>query len=642
MTYDIQLRSYSPTIAFAARELAKYLRLISREPLVCNVRMSPSSDNADIALGLFDDFESKEPEIGPDDDAIRVAIANGKGTIAGSNPRSVLMAVYRLLHHAGCRWVRPGAEGEFLPRIDLQELSAEIRHTASLRHRAICIEGAVSLENVLDIIDWAPKVGFSGYFMQFPDGYAFFDRWYSHAGHPGGDPEPFSREKARAFTMRVEEEIRRRGMDYHAVGHGWHARAMGIDVSHWNPVHPAAPADVSHMWAEVDGKRGLRWDRPMITSLCFSQDEVRQRMVDVVVDYALDHPEVDYLHVWLDDGANNKCACEECRKVRPADLYVRMLHQMDAALTGAGSDMHLVFISYTDLRWPPAKDAEPLDPDRFSLVYANHRASFSEPLDHAYADPPELPPFVHNHSNPKQDAGFFSAVLKRWQAFFGGDAMLFEYYSGGFDHVPLSQTVHDDVRRLKGMGLNGVLNCQRQRAFFPTGLTDYVLGQTLWDTSTELDATIEEYHRAAFGEDGALAKEFIKLTVEESEKAVARSGGRLTVKPGASAHLDKLENLICEFRKVCERNLHGDDPCHSRSWFYMLWYMRITEKLLALYRTIVTGDRDAALGEWKELKSYLFENEPNYQAVFDVWSFCRTYDRMVIDGFCSSAPEDVL
>jgi hypothetical protein len=30
------------------------------------------------------------------------------------------------------------------------------------------------------------------------------------------------------------------------------------------------------------------------------------------------------------------------------------------------------------------------------------------------------------------------------------------------------------------------------------------------------------------------------------------------------------------------------------------------------------------------------------QPVFDVQAFCRTYDRLVIDGYCSTAPEDVM
>ena len=42
---------------------------------------------------------------------MRVCVrARGRGyLLTGSNPRSVLFAVYRYLHAAGFRWVRPGA-----------------------------------------------------------------------------------------------------------------------------------------------------------------------------------------------------------------------------------------------------------------------------------------------------------------------------------------------------------------------------------------------------------------------------------------------------------------------------------------------------------------------------------------------------
>ena len=46
------------------------------------------------------------------DDAIAVDVQEARGTIAGANPRSVLLGVYRFLTEVGCRWVRPGAEGE--------------------------------------------------------------------------------------------------------------------------------------------------------------------------------------------------------------------------------------------------------------------------------------------------------------------------------------------------------------------------------------------------------------------------------------------------------------------------------------------------------------------------------------------------
>ena len=42
------------------------------------------------------------------DDGYSIDVQDGQGTIMGSNPRSLLLAVYRLLTEAGCAFLRPG------------------------------------------------------------------------------------------------------------------------------------------------------------------------------------------------------------------------------------------------------------------------------------------------------------------------------------------------------------------------------------------------------------------------------------------------------------------------------------------------------------------------------------------------------
>jgi hypothetical protein len=126
------------------------------------------------------------------------------------------------------------------------------------------------------------------------------------------------------------------------------------------------------------------------------------------------------------------------------------------------------------------------------------------------------------------------------------------------------------------------------------------------------------------------------------ENAVSPEGGALQVRPDAARHLEKWENLITGFRVACARNLHADDPCHARSWWYARWYMRVSEQMLAVYRAMVSGDQGAVPRAWKQAKAWLFEHEAAYQRVFDVWSFCRGLDRLLLDGFCSAAPEDVV
>ncbi|MBQ2510401.1 MAG: hypothetical protein II529_06235, partial [Erysipelotrichaceae bacterium] len=128
-------------------------------------------------LGLSDSFD-----IVPDpwDDTLLVSVENGAGYITGSNPRSVLIGVYHFLRLLGCRFLHPGKGGERIPKKELisSEISGHDKLSASCRHRGLCIEGADSYENILDTIDYLPKVGMNEYFVQFMVPTEFFDRWY--------------------------------------------------------------------------------------------------------------------------------------------------------------------------------------------------------------------------------------------------------------------------------------------------------------------------------------------------------------------------------------------------------------------------------------------------------------------------------
>lgn len=215
-----------------------------------------------------------------------MAVEHGRGLIAGANPRSVLLAVYRCLAELGCRWLRPGPQGEIIPaqpRID----SVYLNERPSYRHRAVCIEGAVSLENVLEMVEWLPRVGLSGYFMQFREGFTFFDRWYRHANNPLKTPEPFSVEQAREYTAQIEQELQKRSLSYHAIGHGWTCEAYGIACLGWDmETGRIWPAEFLQDVAEVNGKRSVPWDIVSIAALCYSDPQVQARLAACVADYA--------------------------------------------------------------------------------------------------------------------------------------------------------------------------------------------------------------------------------------------------------------------------------------------------------------------------------------------------------------------
>ena len=237
------------------------------------------------------------------DDAVAIAVEGGAGYIGGPNPRSVLIGVYRLLRERGCAWVRPGPAGERVPACTLADLGASISEEAAYRHRALCIEGAVSYDNVASLIDWAPKVGLNGYFTQFRESYIFFERWYAHRNNPLKPSEPFGVERAREFMEGIVGEVARRGLLYHAVGHGWTCEPLGIAGLGWDAESPTLSPETTALLAEVNGVRALWRGVPLNTNLCYSNPAVREMVVGSIVDYLADHPEVDLLHFWLADGS---------------------------------------------------------------------------------------------------------------------------------------------------------------------------------------------------------------------------------------------------------------------------------------------------------------------------------------------------
>jgi len=155
------------TLIFASYELQKYLGYvidddISIIPANAEFKTKPNTvflminQNLNIS-GISD------PEL---DDAIHIDIKDCSGIISGTNARSVLIGVYRYLKELGFAFLRPGKDGEYYPD-KFRFKDVNLTEKSSYRHRSVCIEGSVSQENLMDMIDWIPKASMNGYFMQF-------------------------------------------------------------------------------------------------------------------------------------------------------------------------------------------------------------------------------------------------------------------------------------------------------------------------------------------------------------------------------------------------------------------------------------------------------------------------------------------
>ena len=102
--------------SFAAEELKHYLARASGRDVAVDTAAAEG-----LVLGLMADLPGvpapgvANPEL---DDAIHIDTRGASGIVAGINPRSVLLAVYRYLTELGCRWVRPGDDGAYVPSLE--------------------------------------------------------------------------------------------------------------------------------------------------------------------------------------------------------------------------------------------------------------------------------------------------------------------------------------------------------------------------------------------------------------------------------------------------------------------------------------------------------------------------------------------
>ena len=504
--YTIYKITSHPVVDFAAEELKKYLRMMM--PFCNEITIRYAPDAADgFRLGLMADFEldTSEAEDLELDDIIHIDTDAESGIIAGSNPRSVLLAVYRYLTLNGCRWLFPGIDGELIPIRDV--VPTKYHKMADCRYRGQCNEGAEFQTNMIETIDFTPKIGMNVYMLEFDNPKTYYDSYYDHKGNLANrDPEPINNDIIMQWKRQCEAEISKRGLQFHDMGHGWTAEPFGISSADgWksdenNPI----PEDMREYIAQLDGKRALYKGVALNTQFCMSNPKARTIVAKYITEYAKNHTNVDYLHVWLADASANHCECDECRKKTPSDWYVMLLNEIDECLTAAELNTRIVFICYTDTTWAPLTERIH-NRDRFSFMLAAITRTYTEPVP-ATVPETELAPFELNlkGSLPKTVEEYLLHARK-WQELGRCPSFVYEYHFWLHQYrdpgmMDFSRVIHGDIKGYKANGFDGLIEDGSQRSYFPNGFNFYVYAATLFDTSVDYEELKKDYFSHAYGE----------------------------------------------------------------------------------------------------------------------------------------------
>ena len=495
-----------PTVDFAAEELKKYLRMMMPNCGDIGIRYDRDAQGG-FRLGIMADFglDTSEAEDLELDDILHIDTDAAGGIIAGSNPRSVLLAVYRYLRENGCFWLFPGVDGEYIPIKSVEAVS--YHKMADCRYRGQCNEGAEFQQNMMEVIDFQPKLGMNVFMIEFENPKVYYHLYYNACyNEENRDREPIDADTILQWKRQCEAEIAKRGLQFHDMGHGWTAEPFGISsISGWNRGNDeAVPAEVVEYLAEIGGKRELFRGVALNTQFCMSNADARSIVAKYIVNYAKNHGNVDYLHVWLADASANHCECESCRKKLPSDWYVMLLNEIDERLSAEGLATRIVFICYTDTTWAPL--VERLDnPKRFSFMLAAITRTYTASVPGKLPEI-ELRPFVLNSSAslPKTVEEYI-AHAKEWKRVGECPSFVYEYHFWLHQYrdpgaMYFSRLLHEDVCGYRANGFQGLIQDGSQRSYFPNGLNYFVYAETLFDANADYEKMKETYFSYAYGE----------------------------------------------------------------------------------------------------------------------------------------------
>lgn len=563
-------------------------------------------------------------------DSISLRLKQGLGYIQSNSEVGLLIGVYRFFECFGVKFLRPGKKHEIIPDLSeksWREASVQLDETASLKHRGVCIEGANSLENVIDFIDWLPKIGMNSFFIQFENPYPFLKRWYEHENNPYLGQKSFDLNLAQEMSDQIDAEMMRRGIVHHRVGHGWISDVLGSSSKFgWESAIDIAE-DKKPLLAQLNGERELFLSAPLLTSLDFAKPEANDLFAEEVVNYAKKRSDVDILHVWLSDARNNLCECETCQKELISDQYVRLLNRIDDKLTQEGIQTKICFLLYHELLFAPEKETLN-NPDRFVMMFAPISRTFEKSYaDINYQDDiPEVPSYHRNKIKLPNSLEENLAYLFEWQKTFKGDSFVYDYplgraHYGDLGYMNISKIIHQDIQYLSNLELDGYMSCQELRSGFPHYFPNYVMGKMLWNSKQSYNTLKEEYFESLYGPEGLqVALYFEALSANSSCDYFNGIGLRLNL--DLSEKYQAAYQIANDFLPAIVTKLSSNNQLRSvqkSQWIQLSYHREYTKKLSLALSNLSSGNEVETHESWHDFLDYIRRSENQIQSHLDVY-----------------------
>ena len=610
---------------FAAEELKKYLRMMMPEEKAVKIALNPGAMNG-FRLGLLEDFglpcEAEDPLV---DDIIHIDTVENGGILAGSNPRSVLFAVYRYLKLNGCRFLCPGVENEHIPR---QKVVPQSYHKlADHRYRGHAIEGDPSLEQVLSYIDWHAKEEMNGFGC-----YGIFNymtRYYKHRYNNGNRACEYMDNDMAETQWRAlfECEAKKRGLLLFGGGHDLVAKVLGArieDAELYKSGKKVLSPEVTPFLAMRNGERKLNMNSLFFTNLCMSNPEVRTRLAKQTVKRFTDNPLVDITGLSLGDGAKNHCECPECIKKRPSDWLVMILNEIDEEMTRLGLPNKVNFSFYVDTMFAPSVEKFN-NPDRFTFTFCPITRSYTSTISNLDNLPDPIP-FKYNAWDVPRSLEELYSLLKQWQNIYPGNVTVYDYHYWHHQYrdpglAAISRRIYEDVLSYKPTGMSGCMQDGSNRSYFPHGFHSHIYAEALMNRELDYEQEQADYFAHLYGEDWKIVKKYLD-DITATFDPVFMNGERCDDPrkgsmycPAMAEKLADVKELTAAMRAVIAEHKQLPTRPQSNAWRVLLRHTEYCERLADIFADKALGHDKFA---WDMLQKF-YDDFGKYDLELERW-----------------------
>jgi len=610
--FIIQKMRADHVIDFAAEELKKYLRMMMPEVGEIGISYAPDAKDG-FRLGLLEDFgisaEKHNPKL---DDIVHIDTQTNGGILAGSNPRSVLFAVYRFCKLNGCRFLFPGIDGEHIPR---KPISPQKYHKmADYQRRGHSLEGDPSLEQVLDYIDWHAKEELNcfGCYSIFN----YMTRYYKHRLNTDNRPEEYMDDEVAENQWRslFECEVLKRGLLLYSGGHGLLMRSLGLrdeDRFAYKRGEKEIPKEIFPYLAQLDGERKMVGNDFFYTNLCMSNPKVRKGIIDTLIGEILARPQVENANLTLADGTHTHCECEVCRTKRPSDWLVIMLNELDEELTRRGIDKTISFSFYVDMMFAPSVE-KIKNPDRFRMSFCPITRTYTASMD-SFDNLPEPIPYEYNAwKKPKSMEEIYS-LLNAWRTAFTGSFSVFEYHYWIHQYrdpglMSIGRRVYEDVVSYKNTNMDGCMQDGSNKSFFPHGFHGHIYAAALMDRGCDYEEELADYFAHFYGKDWKVVRAYLDKISEAfchkymSGEMSADATKGVLYNPSRLQPLSEVKVLTEQMRAIAQDHMMMPTRPQTVAWRILLRHTEYCEGLAAVMMEKCQGNNETA--EWM-LKQFL-------------------------------------